>query len=184
MNQFKLCIIIALLSITTTGLFGQTRATPAETIVKEAIATAAKTNKNVFIIFHASWCVWCHKMDDSMNDEKLKSFFDKNYVVVHLTVDESKDKKYLENPGADELRKKYNGEQQGIPYWFILDANGKFLADSRLQRDKDANAKAVSVGCPASDEEVGYFIKLLKKTSSLNDEQLTSIEKRFLKNSE
>src|ERR1700730_10298358 len=69
----------------------------ADNILKEAYQQAAKENKNVFIIFHASWCGWCHKMDSSMNDEKLKPFFDKNYIVVHLTVDESRDKKELEN---------------------------------------------------------------------------------------
>ncbi len=184
MRYLKLSGIIILLAVASTYLFGQTTVIPAETMIKEALAKATKTNRNVFIIFHASWCVWCHKMDNSMNDEKLKSFFDKNYVIVHLTVDESKDKKYLENPGAEELLKKYKGEHLGIPYWFILDANGKLLADSRLPRGTDVNSKTVSVGCPASDEEVNYFINVLKKTSSLNDEQLASIEKRFLKNSE
>ncbi len=119
-----------------------------------------------------------------MNDETLKSFFDKSYVVVHLTVDESKDKKELENPGAIEMRNKYNADQQGLPYWFILDAHGNFLADARLSAEGVANTKSVSVGCPATLEEVNYFVKVLKKTSPLNSEQLALIQKRLLKNSE
>jgi thioredoxin-related protein len=74
------------------------KALPAGVLMKAALDEAATTHKNVFIIFHASWCVWCHKMDSSMNDESLKSFFHDNYVVVHLTVDEINGKQQFENP--------------------------------------------------------------------------------------
>ena len=181
----KLFPILLLHILAGTNVFGQSMARTADAILNEAVTRAANTHKNVFIIFHASWCGWCHKMDNSMNDEKLKSFFDNNYVVVHLTVDESKDKKELENPGANELRKKYKGEGQGLPYWFILDPKGNFLADSRLTPgNANTAAKPANVGCPASIEEVAYFIKMVKKTSSLNDKQLALIQERFLKNKE
>jgi len=182
MRYTNLLTIIFLYILNATSAFGQATIAPAELIMKNALAKAASTQKNVFIIFHASWCGWCHKMDNSMNDEKLRSFFDNSYVVVHLTIDETRDKKELENPGAAELRKKYNGEQQGLPYWFILDAKGNFLADSRLKHGTKANA--TNVGCPASDEEVNYFVGVLKKTSSLNEKQLALIQERFLKNKE
>ena len=186
MKFIKLLTIILLNVFAGTTVFGQTKPLPARVIMKKALADAATTQKNVFIIFHASWCGWCHKMDNSMNDEKLKAFFDNNYVIIHLTVNESKDKRELENPGADELRKKYHGEHQGLPYWFILDAKGNFLADARLNPGNAdvKNAETTSVGCPASSEEVNYFVKVIKKTSSLNNEQLTMIRERFLKNKE
>lgn len=56
-------------------------AKPASEILDAAYKTAAKEKKNVFVIFHASWCVWCHKMDTAMNDASVKAFFDKNYVI-------------------------------------------------------------------------------------------------------
>jgi hypothetical protein len=115
-----------------------------------------------------------------MNDETIKSFFDKNYVIKHLTVDESLNKKNLENPGASALRTKYHGDQQGIPYWFIIDKNGKLLADSRIHSD-DGKVIGNSVGCPAKPDEVAYFIKVLKKTSDLSKEQLDLVQKRFSK---
>jgi hypothetical protein len=185
MKYTKLPGIILLNILANITVFAQTKVLPAEVIVKDAVANAANTHKNVFVIFHASWCGWCHKMDNAMNDEKLKSFFDNNYIVVHLTVDESNDKKGLENPGAVELRKKYHGEEQGLPYWVILDAKGNFLADAQLKSgNANADTKALNVGCPASNEEVTYFVKVLQKTSSLNNEQLTLIQERFLKNKE
>ncbi len=185
MKHTKLISLLLFHILFSACVFSQTKVAPAKLVIEKAIAEAANTKKNVFVIFHASWCGWCHKMDTSMNEGKLKDFFTDNYVVVHLTVDESKDKKDLENPGADDIRKKYHGDQQGIPYWFILDGKGNFLADSRTKSVRaDGTENMKSVGCPASDEEVNYFAKVLKETSSLRDEQISLIKERFLKNKE
>jgi len=159
----------------------------ADQVLKEAQAEAAKQNKNVFIIFHASWCGWCHKMDSSMNDKRCKKFFDDNYVIRHLVVQESKNKKHLENPGAMELLTRYNGAEQGIPFWLVFDKGGNLLADSRIRSAPDPlkaeeGDKGKNSGCPAAKEEVDYFISVLKKTSSLNDQDAVIIAKRFREN--
>ncbi|MEO9023032.1 MAG: thioredoxin family protein [Ginsengibacter sp.] len=171
-------MVAALLAFTST--YAQTKPVSAGEIVKEAKAIAAKSHKNVFIMFHASWCVWCHRMDTAMNDPKIKSFFDDHYVIRHITIDESKDKKDLENPGGNELRTLYHGDEQGIPYWFILNKDGNLLADSRIINEQGKQGN--NVGCPAEPSEVNYFIQVLKKTSSLNDAELELIHERFLKN--
>lgn len=154
----------------------------AETILKNACTQAAKENKDVFIIFHASWCGWCHRMDKSMNDETCKKFFDDNFVIRHLVVDESADKKNLENPGADELRKKYYGDGQGIPFWLLFDKEGKLLADSKRRAEGAGPETGENTGCPASANEVEYFISVLKETTNLNSAQLEIISKRFRQN--
>ena len=105
----------------------------------------------------------------------LKIFSKKNYVITHLVISELKDKKNLENPGAEELNKKWGGDNQGIPFWVIMDKDGSILADS--QRKPGEN-----VGCPATEEEVAHFINVLKKTSPINDEQIAKVEKRFRRN--
>lgn len=133
-------------------------------------------------MFHASWCTWCHKMDASMNDAACKDFFDKNFVVVHLVVDESKDKKNLETPGADAMRTKYHGEGQGIPFWLIFDSKGVLISDSKLHKPSDNNDIGENVGCPASDAEVNFFIAALKKAVSVSAAQEAGIRERFRKN--
>jgi thioredoxin-related protein len=163
-----------------TNSYAQMKPKNADEVIRQATAEAAKTNKNIFVIFHASWCIWCHRMDTAMNDKTINLFFDKNYVIKHLTVDESKYKRNLENLGAAALRTKYYGDQQGIPYWFILDKKGKLLADSRLHSD-DGEVTGNNVGCPVKPDEVDYFIDVLKKTSALTNAQLEMIRKRFLK---
>jgi len=155
---------------------------PADAILKEAGSVAAKEKKNVFVLFHASWCGWCHKMDTAMNDNSVKKFFTDNYVIRHLVVYESKGKENLENPGALDLLKKYKGDEKGIPYWLIFDKNGKLLADSKLRPDGGGLESGDNTGCPASEKEVTHFVKVLKETSSLNDDELSVIEKRFREN--
>ena len=154
----------------------------ADAVLKDAYSVAAKEKKNVFVLFHASWCGWCHKMDTAMNDESVKKFFTDNYVIRHLVVYESKGKENLENPGAVDLLKKYKGNEQGIPYWLIFDTSGKLLADSKLRPEGGGLETGDNTGCPASEKEVAHFINVLKETSSLKDTELSVIEKRFREN--
>lgn len=155
---------------------------PADVVLKEAYRQAAKEGKNVFVIFHASWCGWCHKMDTSMNDPSCQQFFNDNYIVRHLVVNESKDKQQLENPGAEGLKVKYNGEGQGIPFWLIFDKDGKLLADSKMRGVGDGPDKGENAGCPATEKEVAFFVDILRKTSKLDQSQLDIIARRFRKN--
>ncbi len=178
--KYSLLSLILLMSFV--FVKAQPMAPTANDIFKEAYQQAAKENKNVFVMFHASWCGWCHKMDNSMNDPSCKKFFDDSYVIRHLVVDEAKDKKNLENPGANELRTKYNGDGQGIPFWLLFDKNGKLLSDSKMRKDGDGPEKGDNTGCPASEKEVAFFIEVLKKTSAINKDQVEIIRKRFREN--
>jgi thiol-disulfide isomerase/thioredoxin len=154
----------------------------ANEILKEAGEKAAKENKKVFVMFHASWCGWCHRMDASMNDEDVKKYFDDNFIVRHFVVDESADKKDLETPGANEIRTKYHGDGQGIPYWLVFDSKGNMLADSKMRKEGEGPEKGQNTGCPAAEAEVAYFIDVLKSTTKLKEDQLEKISKRFRKN--
>jgi len=186
MRIFLFSAILTLFIFTAPAQSPLPTADSAEKILKAAQAEAVKQNKNVFVIFHASWCGWCHKMDSSINDKSCRKFFDDNYVIRHLVVLESKNKKHLENPGAMELLSRYNGADQGIPFWLVFDKNGNLLADSRIPPTNDSVTKAENkwqnCGCPAAKKEVDYFISVLKKTSSLNDQEAAIIAKRFREN--
>lgn len=180
-------ILSALLLTASLNLFAQTeleaKAGPAIDLLNKAALQAKQQNKKVLLMFHASWCVWCRKMDSALNDPSCKVFFDNNFVTLHITVLESKGNKNLENPGGEEMLKKYNGENQGLPYWAILNSDKKLLFDSQQRtKGKDGSVKAENIGCPASQPEVDYFISLLKKTTNLTDPQLAIIAKRFREN--
>ena len=146
----------------------------AENILSTAYAKANKENKNVFVIFHASWCGWCKKMDASMNDATTKKYFNDSYVTVHLTVQETPENKKLETSGAAEYLTTLKGETAGLPFFVILNNAGKVLGDSFKNGG--------NIGCPASESEVAAFITLLKNTSTINTEGLEIIAARFKQN--
>jgi thiol-disulfide isomerase/thioredoxin len=178
----KSLIFSLALLLFTTGINAQ-KVPSADQVMQEAYAKAVRENKNVLVMFHASWCGWCHKMDASLNDASVKKMFDDNFVITHLTVDEAKDKKNFENAGAMELRAKWNGTEQGLPYWVVLDKSGNLLADSQIRpAGADAKTKGSNVGCPASQEEVAHFISVLTKTAKLDENQLKVIAERFRAN--
>jgi len=178
-SKLLLLLLLSFLSLP----FAMAQNTPpsADHVLKEALKEAKAQKKKVFVKFGASWCVWCHKMDDSMNEPELKPLFDKSFVIRELIVMESADKKNLENPGAEDLLKKYNSDGFGIPVWFIFDADGKLLVDSHLRpAGTGLEVKGDGImGCPASKEEVDAFITVLKNTTKLNESELTKIAARF-----
>ncbi len=174
--KIKIPGLLVISLIVLQNVIGQVKVESADIILKQAYNEAVKSNKNVFVIFHASWCGWCHKLDSSMNDASCKKYFDDNYVIRHLTVFENPDKKNIENPGAEDFLNKYNDAEQDLPYFLIFNKQGELIADSKNKENKN-------IGCPATEDEVQYFILILEKTSRLNKLQLSIIEKRFAKNS-
>jgi len=178
MKTFFLLSIAGLIGLTS---FSQAPASAVE-IMREATELAAKENKNVFVMFTASWCGWCKKMDASIADSSCRDLFSSNYVIRHMVVDETPAKVSLENPGAKEFRARYFGDGQGIPYWMIFDKNGNILVDSKIREDGEGLDKGTNTGCPATKDEVDHFIKALNKTSTLTKDQLDIIRKRFRRN--
>ena len=143
-------------------------------IMAAAYKQAAKEHKNVFVMFHASWCGWCKRMDASMTDPSTQKYFDDNYVTVHLTVQENAANKGLENPGAEVFLAKYKGEKAGLPFFLVMDPKGTELGDSFVNGQ--------NLGCPAAADEVAAFITLLKKTSTINEDQEKAVTARFRQN--
>ena len=142
-------------------------------LLDEAYEQAKQENKNVLIIFKASWCKWCKTLEENLNNEKVKSLMDANYITIHLTVKESKDKRHQETPGAHLLLDKYMGKKAGLPFWLIFDKNRGLIGNSYGSNGKN-------MGCPSTEKEIVDFKKTLKKTSKLTDEELTLIGELFL----
>ncbi|REC52845.1 MULTISPECIES: thioredoxin family protein [Chryseobacterium] len=146
----------------------------ADVVLNKALTEAKSKNKNVLLMFHASWCKWCHVMEKNMNLPETKPIFDKKFVTAYIDIQEMGEKKKLENPGGEVLMEKYKGKEAGLPFWLVLNPKGEVLADS-------FNDKNENLGCPSTAEEVDVFVAKLKKSSKMNDKELQTVKQTFLK---
>jgi thiol-disulfide isomerase/thioredoxin len=161
----------------------QEKPEPAVKVLDDACKLASKENKNVMIVFHASWCGWCRKFEASVIDPSCKDFFDKHFVIRYLDILESPEKQNLENPGAIDIYKKNGGDGSGVPYFLIYDNNKVLLTDSKIKAAGDGPEKPLqNMGCPASDDEVVAFVNILEKTTKITEAEKTAIKTRFRKN--
>ncbi|MGV3765059.1 MAG: thioredoxin family protein [Chitinophagaceae bacterium] len=167
---------LAILLLTTAILHAQPPS--ATEILNEARTAAAKEKKKVFIIFHASWCGWCHKMDTILQSPAVAPVFNKYYITRHITVLESDNKKNLENPGGKAFMDEYHGGNSGIPYWLVFDEKGTLLADARIRKE-GSNEPGSNSGCPATKEEIDYFTRTLRATSGITAGETETIAKAF-----
>jgi thiol:disulfide interchange protein len=150
-----------LLVLAATALQAQTPAKVpgAQSLIQAAVQTAKLQGKTVLLDFGASWCEWCHYMDKAFNAPELNKLIAENYVIVHLTVQESKEKAALENPGAAEILEEIGASKAGIPVLVGVDANGNRIANSLLM-PKNGN-----IGYPVTAEEIRAFGVFLEKTA-------------------
>lgn len=143
------------------SLMGSALAAPptAKAILGAASAKAAKSGKNVLVVFHASWCGWCHKFDDFLATPTGKKVSN-GLEIVHVTIMENGDKKALENAGGSELFASLGGAaNSGIPFMAIVDPKGKMLINSNYG-DKHEN-----MGYPGEPAEIAHFAEMLTKAA-------------------
>ncbi|MCX6132929.1 MAG: thioredoxin family protein [Ignavibacteriales bacterium] len=178
MSRILSSVILFLLASALTVSGQAKKPAEAEGILSAAIQKAESTNKNVLLIFHASWCGWCKRLDAALEDPTLRDLMEENYVITRLDVLESGEKtQTLENPGGKKIMNGLGGETSGLPFYAFLDAKGKKIADSNVM------PKNQNIGYPGSLEEISAFESLLKKTApKLTGGQLATIVAFLQKN--
>ena len=163
----------------TVPILGQTgKPDSAQNILKAAIAEGRSSKKNIFLIFHATWCGWCKRLEAALESPEIKPIIDKNYIIARLDVQERGEKiQTHENPGGKEILANFGGTQSGLPFIVFLNKRGKMIANSNVM------PKNQNIGYPGSKEEIAAFIKLLKQTAlHMTDKQRTVISKYLEKN--
>lgn len=148
---------------------------PAATVLTKAESDAKAQGKNVLVIFHASWCGWCKRLDAFMNEPQFQPVFAENFIVTKLTVLEDDKHKMLENSGGLEVMDQLGGRDAGLPLFAILDPTGKTIITS--MRPVDGKDKGENTGFPAKPEEIGHFLNMMQKGApKITADQLKSMQ--------
>jgi thioredoxin-related protein len=131
-------------------------------LIANAEQNGVKSGKNVLVIFHASWCGWCHRFDKFLDTTEEGKIVKSGLEIVHVTVLEDAKHKMDENAGGIELMEQLGGKDAGLPFMAILDAKtGKMISNSMYMpvgKDKLANT-----GYPGEPAEIKHFSDMLAK---------------------
>ena len=159
-STHRVYVAIAVALVLALAMAAQTKPpASAQEVLSSAAQTAKAEQKNILIHFGASWCIWCKRLDAMLESPEVGKLFHDNYVIEHLTIQESKDKVQLENPGAQEMANNAGAGGGGVPVYIFFDSAGKPLATSM------ALPGGKNVGHPATPEEIKAFDGLLEKTA-------------------
>ncbi len=136
----------------------------AESLLATAVSQAKKQNKKVFVHFGAPWCSWCHRLEDWMADAEVTKIFAKDFVSIKIDIDRTQQGKKVH----ERLTK---GKGGGIPWFAVLDSDGKTIANSYRLYDKN-------LGYPYTDQEIEVFADLIKEVSkNINAKDLGKLVK-------
>jgi thioredoxin-related protein len=165
MNKFRVALALFLC------LFGSVllaqRPMPANQVFEDAKAQAAQQHNLIFLVFGASWCEPCHRMDAFLAAPETRQILGKYFVLAKLNVEEKAGKHpEFESPGGEDLALKLGGANAkggviGVPFFLFLDATGEPIVNSR--RPAEGRPGGANIGYPAKPEEIDWFMTMLKR---------------------
>lgn len=92
--------------------------------IATALAAAKAEHKWVIVDFGANWCIWCHRLHDTFeNNPEVSKALRKNYIVVMVDVNTRNGTKR----NSETVSQMGDPTAHGIPVLVLLDWNGKQL---------------------------------------------------------
>jgi thioredoxin-related protein len=142
----------------------------ARRIVADALSRASADDRRVLLTFGAPWCGWCHKLHDWLGQSQVAAIFDREFIIAQVDIDRMTD--------GPEVMKKYRPDTSGgIPWYVILDSQGKSLATADSPRG--------NIGYPFQPAEIDHFLATVKDTARRIDRgQLDQLRKSLEENAE
>jgi thioredoxin-related protein len=141
----------------------QVPAKDAKRVLEEALSRASSDDKRVLLTFGAPWCGWCHRLHDWMAQPEIAAILDRDFVIAQVDIDRM--------TGGKDVQKRYQpATSGGIPWFAILDVQGKALTTS--------DGPHGNIGYPAKPEEIAHFFSMVKGQARRIDEgQLDQLRK-------
>jgi hypothetical protein len=121
----------------------------AEEVLARGLEQAKRDGTSVFLHFGAPWCGWCHRLEDWMAQDDVRTILARDYLDVKIDTDRM--------TGAQEVFQRLGGGSGGIPWYAILAPDGTVRATSTL-------FGGGNIGFPYEPHEIGAFIEMLGRT--------------------
>ncbi len=96
----------------------------AHTDLQNAIARAARSGKNLLVVFGANWCYDCHVLDLAFEKGEVAEMVRQNFEVVHVDIGQGE-------KNQDLMRQYGVPMERGIPAVAVLDGKGTLLTSQR-----------------------------------------------------
>jgi thioredoxin 1 len=111
----------------------------AHTEIKEAEERAARSGKNLLLVFGANWCFDCHVIDLAFQSPELAPIVVANYEVVHIDLGPEEEK------NADLVQQYEIPLKKGIPALAVADSDGKLVVSQKNGEFEDARGLTAAV---------------------------------------
>lgn len=140
----------------------------ANDLLKDSLSKAEANGKRVFLRFSAPWCGWCKRMTKWMEQKEVGTILAKDFIF--LKIDQER------TINGMEIKKNYPSSlKSGIPWFTVLDRDGKEIVNSSLLDGKN-------MGFPASDEEILAFSTFLKESKqNITDSDIEFLQESLVK---
>jgi len=120
----------------------------ADSLVSAGLQRAKAEGKTLFLDFRASWCGPCLELQRFLSSETAGPIIENHFVVVPITLWERENNARLNNPGGEQLLKRFGGGDS-IPFYVLVDASGQKILDDD--------------GFPGGSFQIDDFIQKLAK---------------------
>lgn len=106
-------------------------------LIDAALTRARTEHKNVLLVFGANWCIWCHRLHDTLvNDPEVAAKLQRDYLVVSIDVNTRHGK--ARNAAVN--TRYGNPIRFGLPVLVVLDSSGKPLTTQETGALEDGSA--------------------------------------------
>lgn len=158
MSSRRLIASVVLGGMLLSGSVASAEPPSGESVLAAAAKAGKPGRKNILVVFHASWCGWCRKLEAVLSSPSAKEILERHYEKAGLTVLERGDKEALENAGAEELLTSLAGKDAGLPFTAVLDRKSR-----RPIATSNTSGPGTNVGFPAKTDELDHFVGMLRK---------------------
>jgi thiol-disulfide isomerase/thioredoxin len=171
-------LVVASIALPAVGQPSSRDVPTADSRLKAAEATAHIQQKNVLLLFGASWCSSCHRLQSFLADPVIAPIFDRYFVkLVVIHGEHPSDTRHQDTPGAEQLLDSLHDTNTTLPLMVVLSSNGKIIVDSVRPNYGPRNVYA-NIGYPEGRYSVEWFFEMLRRGAP----SLTSTETETIGN--